>query len=121
MTDEIKPERLPFDVEFFTAVDDFSTGILAKVPELLGLAIIPLWQLPQETGPIGIFRLRNPKPPHLPQLLTMMRRLIAFNTELHQRFIEQTAMYDKALHELAQDIKKKQAELDALKGSENAG
>lgn len=119
MSDEIKPERLPFDVEFFTAVDDFSTTILAKVPELLGLAIVPLWHLPQETGPIGLLRLRDPKPPHLPQLLTMMRRLVAFNAELHQRFIEQTVLYDNALKELAQEIKKKQAELDALKGATN--
>jgi hypothetical protein len=108
---EIQPERLPFDVELFKRADEFCTAILTSVPELHGVAIIPLWNTQPENIPSGLLRLRNPQPPYAGSLLSLLKRLASFNFEVHRDLINQLQMYDNYAAELARQIKARQEEL----------
>ena len=108
---EIQPERLPFDVELFKRADEFGSAILAAVPELHGIAIVPLWNTQPENIPSGLLRLRNPQPPYAGSLLTLLKRLAAFNFDVHRDLVNQLQMYDNYAAELARQIKARQEEI----------
>jgi hypothetical protein len=109
---EIQSDRLPFDVELFKRADDFCNSILAAVPELHGVAIIPLWNTQPENIPSGLLRLRNPQPPYAGSLLTLLKRLAAFNFDVHRDLVNQLQMYDNYAAELARQIKARQEEIN---------
>lgn len=115
---EIQSTRKPFDVEFFTAAHDFSTRAMANVPELHGLAIIPLWTTQPENTPTGLLRLRNPQPPHLPSLLMLLKTLAAFGVEAHRDMVSQLQMFDRYAAELIAQIKARKEELEASNTSD---
>ena len=79
------PERLPFDADFVRHVEDFCKTILANIPELHGLAIVPLWNNQPENMPPGLLQLRNVQPPYLPSLLLLLKRMAAFNVEVQNQ------------------------------------
>lgn len=106
------PTRLPFDAEFFTAAHGFSGAVLANVPELHGLAIIPLWNVQPENIPAGLLKLRNPQPPYLASLLMLLKTLTTFGVEAHRDMIAQLTMFDRYAAELAAQIKAKKEELE---------
>lgn len=110
---EIQPERLPFDVELYKRAEEFCNAALAAVPELHGVAIVPLWNGPMTDAPPGMVRLRNPQPPYLPSLMQLLKRMAAFNVEVHRDLVNQLQMYDRYAAELAQQIKARQDELAA--------
>lgn len=109
---EIQPTRLPFDAQFFTNSHEFANNALANVPELHGLAIIPLWSVQPENVPAGLLRLRNPQPPYLASLLMLMKTLTAFGVEAHRDMISQLQMFDRYAAELSAQIKARKEELD---------
>lgn len=108
---EIPTSRLPFDVELFKRADDFCAAALAAVPELHGIAIVPLWNTQPKEIPSGLLRLRNPQPPYAGSLLNLLKRLAAFNFEVHRDLMNQLQMYDNYAAELARQIKARQEEL----------
>jgi len=108
----IQPTRLPFDAEFFTKAHEFSNAALANVPELHGLAIIPLWNTQPENVPSGLLRLRNPQPPYLASLLLLMKTLTAFSVEAHRDMVAQLQMFDRYAAELSAQIKARKEELE---------
>lgn len=108
---EIPATRLPFDVELFKRADEFCTSALSAVPELHGVAIIPLWNTQPKDIPAGLLRLRNPQPPYAGSLLNLLKRLVSFNFEVHRDLINQLQMYDNYAAELARQIKARQEEL----------
>ena len=110
-TQEIQADRLPFDVELFKRADEFCTGALAVLPELHGIAIVPLWNTQPKDIPAGLLRLRNPQPPYAGSLLNLLKRLAAFNFEVHRDLLNQLQMYDNYAGELARQIKARQEEL----------
>ena len=69
--------RLPFDAQFVQFVEAFSKIILQSIPELHGIAIVPLWNNQPENMPPGLLQLRNPQPPYLPSLTLLLKRLAA--------------------------------------------
>jgi hypothetical protein len=73
-------------------------------------------------APPGMVRLRNPQPPYLPSLMQLLKRMAAFNVEVHRDLVNQLQMYDRYAAELAQQIKARQDELAAAQqaGSTNA-
>lgn len=115
---EIQADRLPFDVEFFKKAHEFCNNAMQTVPELQGVAIIPLWHPAPENTPAGLLRLRNPQPPYLASLLMLMRQVSLFSTEAHRDMVAQLRMFDSYAAELAAQIKAKKEELDALTGNE---
>jgi hypothetical protein len=51
--------RLAFDQETFLRAQGFAHELLADIPELEGVAIIPSWTIPQSNVPYGIVVGRN--------------------------------------------------------------
>lgn len=120
---EIQPSRLPFDAEFFKQAGDFSTAVMTAIPELHGVAIIPLWNTQPENSPPGILRLRNPQPPFIHSLFKLINRLTAFSMAGHQDLINQMKMFDQHAADLAAQINARTeqlAQLDAQPGTTNA-
>lgn len=64
--DEGIAPRMAFDKEAFARMQHFAEQLLAAIPEMEGVAIIPSWEVPQEHVPFGIVKgrhgpLRTPK------------------------------------------------------------
>lgn len=118
MTQEQPPTRLPFHVEFFEAANQFSNDTLSKIPELQGVAIVPLWSPVPEDVPVGVLRVRSDGQLFIPQLFKMLGQLSSFNLELHQKLAEQLGKIDQYAHDLTEEIKKLHAEHEKLKPQE---
>jgi len=108
------PVRLTFDTEFFKAVEEFSTAVLDKLPELHGVAVIPLWVNQPENTPPGLLRLRDASPPYMASLLRLLARLAAFNVELNKDLVNQVRMFDSYAAQLANTIKERTEALNQL-------
>jgi hypothetical protein len=116
--DDLAAERLPFDVEFFKLSETFSADVLKKIPELSGVAIVPLWTKQPENTPAGLLKLRNAQPPYIAGLLQLLGRLTAFAVDVHRDFLGQLQMFDRYANELAAQIKDRVTQLSALSQSE---
>ena len=108
------PARLTFDVEFFKAVEEFSTTVLEKLPELHGVAVVPLWVNQPENTPPGLLRLRDASPPYMASLLRLLARLAAFNVEINKDLVNQVRMFDSYAAQLANTIKERTEALNQL-------
>lgn len=106
--------RLPFDVEFYKLSEDFCAEAIKRVPELAGVAIIPLWANQPENTPSGLLKLRNHQPPYLAGLLALLGRIVAFATDVHRDFVNQLKMFDQYAAELANQIKDRIETLNGL-------
>lgn len=113
-------ERLPFDVEFYKLSEAFCADTLKKVPELAGVAIVPVWANQPENTPTGLLKLRNHQPPYLAGLLALMGRLVAFNNDVHRDFVGQLRMFDQYAAELANQIKERVETLKGFEQNQNA-
>lgn len=102
-----QPTRLPFDVEFYQLSDGFCNDAIKKIPELAGVAIIPIWANQPENTPAGLLRLRNQQPPYIAGLLNLLGRIVAFATDVHRDFVNQLKMFDQYAAELAEQIKER--------------
>ena len=102
---EIRVERLPFDAEFFKRSETFCDELLAAVPELSGISLVPLWNNPPEKMPAGFLRLRNQQPPYLASLLSLLGRLASFGVDVHKDLVGKLKMFDQYAAELAERIK----------------
>lgn len=112
---EIQPDRLPFDAELYKQADEFCQHVLKAVPELAGLAIVPVWNTPPKDVPSGLLRLRNPQPPYAnTMLLRLLKRMAAFSVDVHAQLVQQFAMYDQYAAELTRQISVKREELNQL-------
>jgi len=86
---------------------------MKAVPELHGIAIVPIWNTQPKDTPSGLLRLRNPQPPFVASLLSLLKRLTAFSVEVHKDLMNQFGMYDQYAAELSRQIAAKQEELAA--------
>ena len=113
--DHTEPQttRLPYNAEMFKRATEFSDQLLAAIPELHGVAIIPLWAAQTEGVPNGLLQLRDPKPPFISSLLMLVKQLTAFAVDAHRDLIMQLQMFDRHAAELAATIT---ARTEQLKG-----
>lgn len=116
-TTEEQAERLPFDVEFFKLSENFCNETIKKIPELAGVAIIPIWANQPENTPSGLLRLRNQQPPYIASLLSLLGRIVAFANDVHRDFVTQLKMYDQYASELAEKIKEQVETLNGFNQS----
>lgn len=107
--------RLPFDAEFMQLVEMFCSTAMMNVPELHGIAIVPIWENQPESFPAGLLHLRNTQPPYLASLLHLMRRLAVFATDVHKDMIGQLRVFDQYAAELSVQISKNIETLNAQK------
>ena len=111
---EIQSDRLPFDVEFMRRGEEFCNEVMAAVPELHGLALVPLWTSQPENAPPGLLSLRSKEPPFTASLLTLLRRLSLFSVDVHKDLVGQLRMLDQYAAHVAEQIKQQKDELDKL-------
>lgn len=108
------PSRPTYDVTFFQNVEKFTADLMAQVPELHGIALVPLWVNQPENAPAGILRLRDATPPYIASLIRLLARLAAFNGDVHRDLVGQIKMFDGYAAQLAETIKERAAALENL-------
>lgn len=111
--------RRTFEEEFFAQYNEFCDRAIREIPELHGIAVIPLWENQPEKSPSGILRLKNPNPPYLPSLLLLLKRLAVFGVDVHSDFVMQLRMFDQYAKELASKIKEREEILDEANTPKN--
>jgi hypothetical protein len=87
---------------------------MASVPELHGLAIVPLWSSQPENAPPGFLSLRSKEPPFTASLLLLLRRLSLFSVDVHKDLVGQLRMLDQYAAHVAEQLKQQKEELDKL-------
>jgi hypothetical protein len=117
-TPENKTARLPFDAEFMQLVEMFCSTALMNVPELHGVAIVPIWETQPEKFPAGLLQLRNTQPPFLASLLQLSQRLAIFATDVQKDMVGQLRVFDQYAAELSEQISKNIETLNAQKESQ---
>lgn len=110
----IQSTRDPFDVIFYKQIEGFSEKLIEEIPELHGVAVVPLWNTQPADAPPGFLRLRDPQAPYLASLLQLLGRMAAFNVELHRDFVSQIKVFDSYAAQLAEKIKEYTGELEKL-------
>jgi hypothetical protein len=117
---DIQPDRLSYDAELYKRADEFCQSVLKSLPELAGIAIVPVWSTPPKDVPSGLLRLRNSQPPYAnTMLLTLLKRMAAFSIDVHAQLVQQFAMYDQYAAELTRQINTKREELNQLETPDN--
>lgn len=84
--------------------DEFCVAAIAAIPELHGLAVIPVWNIKAENTPSGFMRLRDPQPPFTGSLMLMLAQVTAFSTNVNRELLAQMQMLDRLAGELAAKI-----------------
>lgn len=103
--------RLPFDAEFMQLVEMFCSTAMMSVPELDGIAIIPIWANQPEKFPPGLLHLRDAQPPYLATLLKLLQRLAFFSVDAHKDMLNQLRAVDQYAGELSEQIQNNLAQL----------
>lgn len=110
---EQTPGRLPYDAEFVKHTEEFCSTVLARLPEVQGLAIIPIWTHQPEKLPPGFLRLRSQNNLYMPELLKLLSLFTAFSVEVHKDFMGQIKILDNYLHEMTDKLQQLQGEPSA--------
>lgn len=108
----MEEQRLPIDAEIMRQVEVFTEQLLAAVPELSGVAVIPVWDSKPEKFPPGLLRLRDTEQLYLKQLLQLQEHAIKFSHTVHTSMLEQLQRLDAAAMELAVKLRGLQAEAE---------
>jgi hypothetical protein len=110
----ITSDRLPFDVELYKQAEDFCIKTLGQIPELHGIAIVPIWNNNPEGTPPGLLRLRDPQAPYMASILRLLGQLAAFNVEIQRDLVAQIRVFDNYASQLAEKIKEYNEQLTTL-------
>lgn len=105
--------RLPYDAEFVKHTEEFSAKILALLPELQGVAVVPLWTHQPKDFPPGFLRLRAQNRLYMPELLKLMSLFTAFSVEAHKDFMGQVKILDNYLQEMTAKLKETETATNA--------
>lgn len=108
--EEQTPGRLSYDVEFVKHTEEFCATALARLPELQGLAIVPIWTHQPEKLPPGFLRLRNQNNLYMPELLKLLSLFTAFSVEAHKDLMGQIKILDNYLHDMTSKLQELQGE-----------
>lgn len=108
--EEQTPGRLSYDAEFVKHTEEFCSTVLARLPEVQGLAIIPIWTHQPEKLPPGFLRLRAQGNLYMPELLKLLGLFMAFSVEVQKDFMGQVRILDNYLHEMTTKLQELQGE-----------
>jgi hypothetical protein len=106
------PARLPYDVEFVKQTEEFSEKLLQTLPELQGLAIVPLWIRQPEKFPPGFLKLRSQNNLYVAELLKLLSLFTAFSVDVHKDFMGQMQILDNYLREMQNKLQETQKAAD---------
>jgi hypothetical protein len=104
-----QPTRLPYDAEFVRQTEEYCAKILADLPELQGVAIVPIWTRQPEDFPPGLLKLRPRDGLYVAELLKLLSLFTAFSVEAHKDFMNQVKILDNYLHEMQGRLQQQQA------------
>lgn len=102
------------DLRFFSEANKFAELMIKKIPELHGIAIIPMWSPQLKDVPNGLLRLRNETPPYIPALLHMSANVVAFNIDVQRDLMHQMRAIDQMVKDITTEVKNKADELAEL-------
>ena len=108
-----EPTRLPYDAEFVKYTEEFIAKSLQSIPELQGVAIVPLWTRQPENFPPGFLKLRQQSGLYVQELLKLISLFTAFSVEAHKDFMGQVQILDNYVRE-------RQNKLNEIQGAINA-
>jgi hypothetical protein len=106
--------RKPYYEQFADMSNTFCTEIIREVPELHGIAIVPIWEVKPESTTAGYLRLKNPDMPYLASLLKLLGNLAAFNVEVHKDLINQLRVFDDYAGQLSSKIQELTGQLKEI-------
>lgn len=95
-----QPTRLPYDAEFVKQTEEYCAKLMADLPELQGLAVVPVWTRQPENFPPGLLKLRAQNGLYVAELLKLLSLFTAFSVEAHKDFMNQVKILDNYLHEM---------------------
>lgn len=121
MTDEpeVPPSRLPADVELQKRFEEFSAQAVHSIPELVALALVPVWVNQPENIPSGLVKLRESGPLYLHTLIRLLERLSIFGQEALSVATSQVQIYAAKSKELEQQIAERLEKLQQLETPPN--
>lgn len=119
---ENRPQPAPFiesakpacDLMLFSEANKFAEAMLKNIPELHGIAIIPMWMPQLKDVPNGLLRLRNEAPPYIAALLQMLGNVSAFSADINRDMMNQMRSFNQMAHDLAAEVNNKIEELKKL-------
>lgn len=119
----INSERPPCDIVLFNSANKFAEAMLQGIPELQGVAIVPLFGPKLQNVPNGLLRLRNENSPYIASLLQMLVAVASFSADIQRDLMVQFRAFDSMAQDLAATVKHRLAELEALNAqlTEKAG
>lgn len=109
---KIEANRPPFDETLLKNTEEFVEATLRAVPELGGLAIVPVWTNPSDNLPPALLRLRNPNEPPMSAMLQLIHNMCKFSLILDKTLIEQYRFFEAKIRELAQRFEEIQSKAD---------
>lgn len=108
-------QRMAYDAEFVGHMEEFCKKVLAAVPELHGLAIVPIWHSQPENMLPGFIQLQpNIPAPFVNSLLKLLARLAAFNTSVQRDLLGQLGVIERYVEHLTRQRDDRIAELSQL-------
>lgn len=116
----IESEKPACDLTFFSEANKFAENAIKNIPELHGVAIIPLWMPQLQDVPPGILRLRNETPPYIPALMQLLGKISEFSINVHRDMNTQFRAYNQMAHDIAAEVKNKVEELRVINEKLNA-
>jgi len=96
----IEADRMPFDEALLKETEEYMTKVLKAVPEIGGLAVIPVWNNPTDNMPPGFLRVRNPKEPPMAAMLQLTQNMAKFSIMLDRELLNQYRFFDERVGEL---------------------
>lgn len=120
MPKPIQSDRAPADVETFRQTEEYCLKLMTAIPELGGVAVIPLWSSTPENFPNGLLRLRSPSTPPMPALLKLLGKLTEFSVDVNRDLFMQIRGVDNYAGELAEKIKEYTDRLNTLQENQSA-
>ncbi|NDD53315.1 hypothetical protein EBZ39_05485 [bacterium] len=84
-------QRLPFDLEYAKHAESFCNKVIDAVPELLGVAIVPLWHNQPENTPAGVVKFCNKPRNEAAAILTLIEKLTEFSGNAQRALLNELA------------------------------
>lgn len=106
----VEADRMPFDEALLKETEEYMTRVLKSVPEIGGLAVIPVWANPTDNMPPGFLRVRNPKEPPMAAMLQLNQNMAKFSIMLDRELLNQYRFFDERVSELIKKYKENATE-----------
>lgn len=108
-------QRKRFDAEVIDAVMDVGDSLLAKVPELEMLVIVPVWNIPQEQLHAALFKTRDGRSQTPTQVMLCLDRLLKATAFQFQRLHDLLGAAQEMSRTIAGEINERQQQLEKLR------